>query len=290
MARRVSIILAGLALAGTAQAAPLQLVYDGYLSPGDTLGGVRLGAFTPFEARAAFDSSIPLAQLEPGASTYAPSTFTLTISGSLFNVTRVQDDPVYGQTVVIFDKTAPDSNSSAYQGKPHYGIGFFSQGGGNVGIIGDWTAATPEFILGTLVPTTLRQFYGVGYNDGPVQLTANGVATTLQLNDPPDYNATDPSQTYYGSNVGAPTIADNHASIQAVPEPGSAVLLASATCVLGLWRRRASKPQPNTFAVIAHPGVGTATPFGSAASAARKSSRTERQFALAVLTTERNAA
>jgi len=242
MARRVVIIVASLALAGMARAAPLQLVYDGYLSPGDTLGGVRLGAFTPFEARAVFDSSIPLAQLEPGASSYAPSTFTLTISGSLFNVTRVQDDPVYGQTVVIFDKTAPDSNSPAYQGKPHYGIGFFSQGGGNVGVIGDWTAATPEFTLGTIVPTTLNQFYGVGYNDGPVKLTTNGVATTLQLNDPPDYNATDPSQAYYGSNVGAPTIADNHASIQAVPEPASAVLLASATCVLGLWRRRASKP------------------------------------------------
>jgi len=42
--------------------------------------------------------------------------------------------------------------------------------------------------------------------------------------------------------------------------------------------------------VIAHPAVATATPFGSAASAARRSSRTERRFALAVLTTERNAA
>ena len=69
MARRVAIILAGLVLASTARAMPLQLVYNGYLSPDDTLGGARLNAFTPFEVRAAFDSSAPLAQLEPGAST-----------------------------------------------------------------------------------------------------------------------------------------------------------------------------------------------------------------------------
>ncbi len=241
MARRSAIILAGLALAGTAQAAPLQLVYDGYLSPNDTLGGVAFNAFTPFEARAAFDGSAPLAQLEAGASAYAPSTFTLTIGKTTYAVTRVQDDPVYGQTVVVFDKTGPSSNSSAYQGKPHYGIGFFSQGGGNVGIVGDWTAATPEFTLGTLGPTTLNQFYGVGYNDGPVGLTANGVATTLQLNDPADYNSADPSQAYYGGNVGAPTVADNQASIQAVPEPASAVLLASMAVVFGWCRQHARK-------------------------------------------------
>ena len=241
MAWRTAITLAGLALAGTAQATPLQLVYDGYLSPGDTLGGVAFNAFTPFEVRAAFDSSAPLAQLEPGASTYAPSTFTLTAAGTTYDATRVQDDPVYGQTVVVFDKTAPDSNSSAYQGKPHYGIGFFSQGGGNVGVIGDWTAATPEFTLGTLMPTTLYQFYGVGYNDGPVRLMANGAATTLQLNDPADYNSTDPAQAYYGGNVGAPTVADNQASIQAVPEPPSAALLASMAGVLGLCRQYARR-------------------------------------------------
>ena len=42
--------------------------------------------------------------------------------------------------------------------------------------------------------------------------------------------------------------------------------------------------------VIAHPVIGTALRFVSIASATRRSSRTERPFALAVLTTERNAA
>ena len=42
--------------------------------------------------------------------------------------------------------------------------------------------------------------------------------------------------------------------------------------------------------VIAHPVIGTALRFVSIASATRRSSRTERPFALVVLTTERNAA
>jgi len=55
-------------------------------------------------------------------------------------------------------------------------------------------------------------------------------------------------------------------------------------------RRAEANPPDERFTVIAHPAVTTATPFGLAASAARRSSRTERRFALAVLTTERNAA
>jgi len=239
MTQRVGFLVAiGVVLAGTVQAAPLQLVYDGYLSPSDTVGGVALGAFTPFEVRATFDSSAPIQTLEPGAAAYAPSAFTLKVGGVTYDVTRVQDDPKYGQTVVIFDKTAPDANSMAYQGTPHYGIGFFSLGGGNVGVIGDWTAGNPDVTLGTLQPTSFSQFYGVGYNDGPVHLTANGVTTTLQLNDPPDYNGTDPSLVFHGSNMGQPTVADNQASIQAVPEPASVMLLTGLLGMLGLWRQR----------------------------------------------------
>lgn len=243
MARRIAIILIVVALAGTARATPLQLVYDGYFSPGDTLGGVAFTAFTPFEARATFDSSAPIYQLEPGAAAYAPSAFTLRLQGTTYAVTRVQDDAKYGQTVVIFDKTSSDANSSAYQGTPHYGVGFFSLGGGNVGVIGDWTAATPEITLGTLAPTTFNKFYGVGYNDGPIGLAAGGVATTLQLNDPADYNSADPSLTFAGGNQGAPTTADNQATILAVPEPASLMLLAGMVGALGFYRRY-SRKQP----------------------------------------------
>ena len=236
MERRVVAAVIGVMLAGTVQAAPLRLVYDGYLSPNDTVNGVALAAFTQFEVRAVFDDSAPLLSIEPGAAAYAPSAFTLALGGVLYDVTRVQDDPVYGQTVVIFDKTSPDANSSAYSGVSHYGIGFFSPGGGNVGVIGDWTAAAPEVTLETLGPTRFNQFYGVGYNQGPVGLMASGVPATLQLNDPADYNSSDPSLMFYGSNVGAPTIPDNQATIEAVPEPASSLLLVG---MLGtIWLRR----------------------------------------------------
>ncbi len=126
----------------------------------------------------------------------------------------------------------------------HYGVRFFSQGGGNVGVIGDWLAATPEATLGMLTPAAFGPFYGVGYNDDPVRLTADGVTTTLQLNDPADYNAADPTLVYYGSNVGAPTIADNHATIEAVPEPASVTLLAAMLGVLGLLLHGRLKKSP----------------------------------------------
>ena len=237
MAKRVVVIVMVVLLATSVQAAPLQLIYDGYLSPNDTVDGVTLAAFTKFEARAVFDNSTPLLSIEPGAAAYAPSAFTLTLRGMLYDVTRVQDDPVYGQTVVIFDKTSPDANSSAYRGVPHYGVGFFSLGGGNVGVIGDWIGATQEVTLGELVPTKFSQFYGVGYNQGPIRLMVNGVTATLQLNDPPDYNSSDSSLVFYGSNVGAPTIADNQATIEAVPEPASFVSLMGMLGTLWLWPR-----------------------------------------------------
>ena len=237
MAKRVVVAVMGVLLASRVQAAPLQLIYDGYLSPDDTVDGVALSTSTKFEARAEFDNSAPLLSIEPGAAAYAPSAFTLALRGVLYDVTRVQDDPVYGQTVVIFDKTSPDANSSAYRGVPHYGIGFFSLGGGNVGVIGDWTGAAPEVTLGNLVPTKFTQFYGVGYNQGPIGLVANGVGTTLQLNDPPDFNSSDSSLVFYGGNVGAPTIADNQATIEPVPEPASFVSLVGMLGTVLLWRR-----------------------------------------------------
>ena len=50
-------------LASQAQAAPLRLIYDGYLSADpsvlDTLDGVALPYLTPFNVRAEFDSSQP---------------------------------------------------------------------------------------------------------------------------------------------------------------------------------------------------------------------------------------
>ncbi len=233
---RVAGSLAALLWISAAHAAPLELVYDGYLSAEDTLNGVPLGVVTPFEVRSVFESSAPLAVLEPGGDVYAPSTFSLTLGGVTYGVTTVQQNRLHGQAIVLFDKTSPDANSPAYGGVAHYGVGFFSLGGGNVGVIGDWLAASPDVTVTALTPTTFNQFYGVGYNPGPITLTVGGVESVLVLNDAPDYNSADPGLTFFGSNIGSPTIADNQVSLLAVPEPRSWVLLAA---MLGMATRAA---------------------------------------------------
>ena len=236
--RHLVLLVFCLFLAHTARAVPLQLVYNGYFSAADTLNGIDLGSSTPFQVNATFESSAPIAVLEPGADVYAPLTFTLTLGSTTYNVARVQDDPKYGQTVVLFDLTSPDANSPLYGGSPHYGVGFFSLGGGNVGVIGDWLFATPTVTVAALAPATFNTFYGVGYNQGPITLTAAGVVSTLVLNDAYDYNSTNPDLTYLGGNIGAPTIGDNSASLLAVPEPASTTLLAAAAAAMALARRK----------------------------------------------------
>ena len=239
--RYIASLVFCLLLVHTARAVPLQLIYNGYFSAADTLNGAALGSSTPFQVNATFESSAPIAALEPGADVFAPLTFTLTLGNTTYNVARVQDDPVYGQTVVLFDLTSPDANSPLYGGSPHYGVGFFSRGGGNVGVIGDWLSATPTVTVAALAPTTFNTFYGVGYNQGPVTLTAAGVVSTLILNDAYDYNSTNPNLTYLGGNIGAPKIGDNSASLLAVPEPASMMLLAGAAAATALLQRKRTR-------------------------------------------------
>ena len=69
---------------------------------------------------------------------YEPSIFTMTIQGLTYQVSRIQDDPVYGQAVVVFDKTSPFSDVGDPVSKQHYGVGFFSANNPlHIGIIGD---------------------------------------------------------------------------------------------------------------------------------------------------------
>lgn len=252
---RLANIVAGgiLALAmlmtGQGQAALLRLVYDGYLSADpntpDTLDGVALPYLTPFQVRAEFDSSQPN-PVTVGFAWYHPLAFTMTIGGLTYQVSRVQDDPLYGQAVVIFDKTSPFSDVGDPVVKRHYGIGFFSVANPlHIGIIGDWSYADPEVTIGTLVPTIFETFYGVGYNKGLMKLELSGISHDLILNDAYEYNGTDPSLIFTGRRVNNPPMCDenyvdceggydNYAVLVAVPEPGSLAVLAAALLLTGL--------------------------------------------------------
>jgi hypothetical protein len=243
------LVAAMLLLSGHAQAALLRLIYDGYLSADantpDTLDGIALPYLTPFQVRAEFDSSQPN-PVTIGFAWYQPLTFTMTIGGLTYQVSRVQDDPLYGQGVVIFDKTSPFSDVGDPVVKRHYGIGFFSVANPlHIGIIGDWSYANPEVTIATLGPTVFETFYGVGYNKGLMRLELGGIYHDLILNDAYEYNATDPSLIYTGRRVNNPPMCDrnyascegsydNYAVLVAIPEPGSLAALAAALLLTGL--------------------------------------------------------
>ncbi len=231
--------------AAPARAEIFQLTYDGFFNPLDTLNGVALGTTTPFVAQAVFDSSVST-PLEPGAVQFRTLSFSLALGGVTYAVPASAASPLNGQGVVLFDLSGSDANSPSYQGTPHYGVGFFSLGGGNTGVIGDWTAATAPVTVAMPGSAVFSNFYGVGYNSGTLALTApDGTAGTLTLNEgtdknnPPDYNSSNPGLVFSGANAGQPVIADNAVQILQVPEPAAAAVLATGLLALaGLRRRR----------------------------------------------------
>ena len=232
-----------MAAAAPARAEIFQLTYDGFFNPADTLNGVALGTTTPFVAQAVFDSTVSTT-LEPGAAQFLTLSFSLTLGGVTYGVLASAADPGNGQGVVLFDLSGPDANSPSYQGTPHFGVGFFSLGNGNTGIIGDWTAATAPVTVAQPGSAVFNNFYGVGYNPGTLALTApNGTAGALVLNEgvgsnPADYNSGDPGLVFTGGNAGQPAIADNAAQILQVSEPAAVLLLGTGLLALAGLRRR----------------------------------------------------
>ena len=241
----IGALLAVLALgAAPARAEIYQLTYDGFFNPADTLNGVALGTTTPFVAQAVFDSTTTT-PLEPGAAQFRTLSFSLALGGVTYGVLASAEDPLNGQGVVLFDLSGPDANSPSYLGTPHYGVGFFSLGNGNTGVVGDWTAASAPVTVGQPGPAVFNNFYGVGYNPGTLALTApDGTAAALVLNEgvgsnPADYNSGDPGLVFAGANAGQPIIADNAVQILQVPEPAAAAMLVTGLLALaGLRRRR----------------------------------------------------
>jgi hypothetical protein len=229
--------------AAPARAEILQLTYDGFFNSFDTLNGVALGTTTPFMAQAVFDSSVSTT-LEPGAAQFRTLSFSLALGGVTYGVTASAADPLNAQGVVFFDLSGPDANSPSYQGTPHYGVGFFSLGNGNTGIIGDWTAATAPATVAQPGSAVFSNFYGVGYNPGTLTLTApDGTAGALVLNEGAngnlaDYNSGDPGLVFAGANAGQPVIADNAVQILQVPEPAAAAVLGMGLLSLAVLRRR----------------------------------------------------
>lgn len=223
-------------------AAGFELRYSGWLSEAETLVGAAgvdlVTDDTRFEFVARFDDASPnlVAPIPvPGFVAYAPISARITILGRSYRVVGAAEDPDYGVGIALFDRS-----NVFFPGV--YGVGFIAnplQDG--AGIIADFTAASPEFSVTDIVPTTFSGFAGAGY------LSGIGCA-------PPDPRPCVPQPIALFADDGAtfslgfengdrPAGLAHSAAIIAVPEPDTWALLIAGFAATGVAARRVRRPQ-----------------------------------------------
>jgi len=253
-------LLAGalVAFAAGAQAVPYRLDYTGTFNSTESLNLASASSrtffsgTTPFTITAFFDDSSPnlLPPAFPflGFHAYVPSLATIQIGGTTYTIETAATNAAAGVTVSIFDR-------SQIFNPGRYGVGLIANVlADGAGIVGDFTAAAPEFTVGALTPTTFTDYYGVGHGSGPcisgnppacphldtpwVLRDISNVAWNLTIgNYEEDYPALHPGS---GVTVVGPL---NTAVITAVPEPATAGLMLAGLAGIGTLvraRRKAS--------------------------------------------------
>jgi hypothetical protein len=244
-----------------AQAAPFELIYNGYLNTQDALNPASqsnptyFADLTPFTISAFFDASSPnLAPSSPpapppfaGFRAYSPSLVTISIGGQVYTMDNFTANPTAGVTVAIFDR------NSFTPGR--YAIGILQQPPQDgAGIIGDFAGASPDFTADTLTSTTFTGYSGVGYGSG-VCLQGTGAncqvsaVTPFVLHDSlnqtwaltlGNYDEAYPGGDDAGSSGRIPGPL-NQAQLVATPEPGTLGVMGAALAIgLGFARRRHS--------------------------------------------------
>lgn len=245
MSRRVAPGVFGVFLlaASPVSAAVFELRYSGWLSAGEMLVGPAgtdlIDADTRFDFVARFDTASPnlvAAIPVPGFVAYAPSSATITIQGDNYRVVGAAEDPEYGVGIALFDRS-----NVFFPGV--YGIGFIANPlEDGAGIIGDFTAASPDFSVTNVISTSFSGFDGAGY------LAGIGCA-------PPDPRPCVPRPIALIGSGGAafslgfengdrPGGLAHSASLTAIPEPGTWALLVSGFAAAGIRLRRKGQPKP----------------------------------------------
>ena len=236
--RRSLLIAAVALLPAVATAAPFELIYDGSFSAGESLVGANgtdlITSTTAFKVRARFDTASPDLSIPPlpGWVSYAPSQAFIEIAGITYSIVGHTEDPLFGATVNIFDRTNIFNPGL-------YGVGLFAnpiQDG--AGFVGDFSNADPQFVVTDLKPTEFTDYNGAGFLSG-INCFPPGPNCTFQPWKLRDVNGALYSLGFANRQEefadGAPLAT---ARIIAVPEPGSLGLLAAGLWLLGRVRRQ----------------------------------------------------
>jgi hypothetical protein len=243
---------------GSAQASPFELIYNGVFNTQDALNLASQSSPTfftsptPFTLRAFFDTSSPnLAPPSPpapppfaGFRAYSPSLATIDVGGQTYTIENFNTNPTAGMTVAIFDQNSFNPG--------RYGIGILQQPPQDgAGFVADFSGASPNFTVSSLVTTTYTGYNGVGYGSGVCAggPGVNCAITPFVLHD--SSNATwsltlgNYEEVYPGGvdpvGPGDLTGPLNQVQLIATPEPATLGIMGVAlTLVFGLARRRRS--------------------------------------------------
>lgn len=231
------------ALAAPASAAPFVFEFSGSLRAGDQLtaagsGSNLIGSDRSFRLTASFDTSSPnLVGFFPfpGFVAYAPTSATIRIGSTTYGIATYDAATPEGIAIALFDPRQP-----FFPGL--YGAGFIADPAADgAGIVGDFSSASPQFLVDSLVNTTFTGFNGTGYNQGPgcaavdpapcvptpLSLSANGQAYSLLLG---------PSEEIVGGPLATASL-----TAVSVPEPSSWAMLTLGLAACTAMRRRAAR-------------------------------------------------
>lgn len=236
----IAIVAAG-CLATPASAATFLFKMTGSFRASDSLSQAGssanlLPASPAFQFKAKFDDSSPnLVGFFPfpGFAAFAPTSATLRVGGTTYDVQSYSAGTPNGIAVSLFDPRQPFFSG-------FYGAGFIANPAvDGAGIVLDFSGANPGLLVDAIAPTTFTGFRGVGYNNGPgcaPVVTPQCAPTPIAL--------TSGGQNYLLSFAASESIdglPGFSASIEAVPEPATWAMMMAGFAAVGAGVRRRRK-------------------------------------------------